>query len=256
MFSGGIDSTYTAEKLSPLFDKIILNTYKTPGMKNVKASKKSFQQIKKKHGEKVIHNIIDISNFTNSIRRGILECIADNFKYRFFYSWCLGCKLSMHLYTINFCTQNNIKFVVDGSNYYDLHALEQKTKIKQFFEKIYKDNSITFIAPFYLEKNVVVSKGFVKKILKHLRILQDNQKIRLNYLHKKGINMGAGILGQHRTIQPSCTISLFFNIPRLFFKFFLKHEEKKGLAFLKQKLLNFNTTQKGHIYDFNNNTCS
>ena len=109
LFSGGIDSTYIVVKCARDFGRLILLTYKTPGMVRVKMSKKSSKQLIRLFGDKIVHNIIDISDFVHSIRGGAFQCIKDNLKYGFFYSWCLGCKIGMHLYTIDFCRKNNIR---------------------------------------------------------------------------------------------------------------------------------------------------
>jgi PP-loop superfamily ATP-utilizing enzyme len=155
MFSGGVDSTYTVLKIAKDFDKLILLTYKTPGMINVNFSKRSYRQLKKIFGKKISNKIIDIGNFVYFLRGGILKCVQDNLKYKFYYSWCLGCKLAMHLYTISYCKKNNIKVVLDGSNAYDLHALEQHQDVKEAFHNIYQENGINFRSPFYHEKGII-----------------------------------------------------------------------------------------------------
>ena len=233
--SGGIDSTYIVIKVISEYDRLILITYKTPGMFRTEQSKKSAGQLKKLYGGKIIHHILDIREYTERVRGGILQCLKDNAEYKFFYSWCLGCKLSMHLFTAEFCKKNNIRRVLDGSSCYDEHALEQHEEVKEVFKKIYEKNGIEYDSPFYHEKGLTRSKSRLKALLRNFSLFKDSTGFRVNHLKSLGIVIGKGLMSQYRSNQPSCYTSLFFNCPRALLTLLFDEKKGKYLDYLHDK---------------------
>ncbi|MFH1665091.1 MAG: hypothetical protein ABIA77_02980 [Candidatus Omnitrophota bacterium] len=214
---------------------MILITYKTPGMFMVERSKKTSEQLKKLYGGKIVHYILDIREYTKRVRGGILQCLKDNAEYKFFYAWCLGCKLSMHLFTAAFCRKNDIRTVLDGSNYYDEHALEQHEDVKEIFKKIYKKNNIEYISPFYHEKGLTLSENRTRSILRNFSLFKDSTEFRVKHLESLGIKIGKGIMHQYRGIQPSCSTSLLFNCPRALLKLFFDEKKGRYLDYIRDK---------------------
>jgi len=227
LFSGGIDSAYTVAKSAGEYDSMVLVTYVTPGMTRVKASLKVSSQLRRLYGNKISHRIIDIRAEVDSLRGGAARCVADNVKYRFFYSWCLGCKVAMHLHTVKLCRELGIKEVLDGSNIYDALAMEQYEEVKGIFREIYLENGISYISPFYREDGGPAERGRVYGLLRRLGLVKDSTQKRVAYLRKEGIDVGWGFVDQYRSCQPSCVASLLFNIPRIFLRF-LFDEKKSG----------------------------
>jgi hypothetical protein len=225
LFSGGIDSTYVAAKTVADLDKLILITYRVPGMVMIERSLNSSNQLKRLYGPKVEHRLIDIRDFVRATRGGAVKCVKDNIKYKFFYSWCLGCKLSMHLATIDFCKKNNYSLVIDGSNAYDHHALEQRKDALDLFAGIYEKNGIEYKNVFYYE-DIAPSNTLTANIMRRFGLLKDSTAHRVEYLRKLGINLGKGFASQYRATQPSCIPSLFFYTFSVPFKIMFK--EKTG----------------------------
>ena len=246
LFSGGVDSTYIVVRSINDFDRLILNTYRVPGMTRVSASKKSAEQLIRLYGDKVTHNIIDIRAFAYSVRGNFFQCLIDNLKYRFFYSWCMGCKIAMHLFTIDYCKKHNILYVLDGSNYYDVHALEQHKDVKDLLSEIYKSSGLDIITPSYYEKGIVVSESTPLSLLSHLSLYKKSTEDRAKYLRNMGIDLGRGFMSQYRGTQPSCVISVFFNAIRLPLK--LAFKEEPGCCYLKHGYLNY-VTDKVYAQD-------
>ena len=234
LFSGGIDSSYTVMRSSDKYDKMILVTYKTPGMINLHLAEKTAGRIKKILGNKIEHRVIDIREFITSRRGNLFTCLKANIKYRFFYSWCLGCKLGMHLYTIELCRQEEIRTVLDGSSINDAHALEQSRECENFFERLYAVNSINFVSPFYDEPCEKQPASIYSKLLCKAGLYKASTAARAEYLQKAGIATGPAFISQYRTTQPSCVTSLFFNIPRIFLKAIYKEKKDRYLAYLKE----------------------
>ncbi|MFC2173414.1 7-cyano-7-deazaguanine synthase [Acidobacteriota bacterium] len=237
LFSGGVDSTYTVTTQASNFDSITLLTYQVPGMINTHFSEKTSRQLIEKFGDKIEHKIIDITEFVNSLRGNAAQCIKDNIRYKFFYSWCLGCKLSMHLYTLRYCQEHKIQTIIDGSNRHDLHALEQSEPANDFFAEIYKKNNIDYFSPINSIEDLNLKKSFYLDILKHLSLHRESTKVFHDRLEEKGFDMGFGIFCNYRATQPSCLVSVPFNIVRLPYKFLFG--EKQGSSSTKYGYLNY-----------------
>jgi 7-cyano-7-deazaguanine synthase in queuosine biosynthesis len=235
LFSGGVDSTYVAAKCAPDYEKLVCITYKVPGMINVEFSSKSAAQLKKLFGDKIAHEIIDISEFVMFVRGGISRCIKDNLKYGYYYSWCMGCKLAMLLHTIKYCKAAGITTVLDGSNNYDLHALEQHACTKELFAELYRKAGIEFSSPCYYEKDLVVSTRAMDAVKRHLSLYKDSTEMRVVFLKEKGINVGKGFGSQYRSVQPSCVTSLLFNFPRVMLKTVRQEKPETFLAYINDK---------------------
>lgn len=236
LFSGGIDSTYLALKSAPLYPELILNTYRVPGMINVSFSKRAAKQVAGLYNNKITHNIIDIRDFIYSIKGNMMVCIRDNIKYDFFCSWCLGCRLAMHLYTIEFCKENNIQTVLEGSNYYDTESLAQNEDVIKAIAKIYEEEGIIFKTPFYYEDNTTISKSKLLFIMRRLRAYKDSTGARVKYLKDRGIDLGRGFFSTYRSTQPSCVTSFCFNAPKALLVNFHKESREGCLRYIADKV--------------------
>ncbi len=214
-FSGGIDSTFTAAKLAPTHERLLLVTYRVPGMVNVDFSRRSFERLRARFGAKVEHEIIDIRGFVYQVRGGVRKCLGDHVRYGFYYSWCLGCKLSMHLTTVDACRRHGIGVVADGNNRFDAHAMEQRRDVLAAFARMYKAAGIEYGSPFYEQDDVVVRPGRWAAMLRTLTLLKDSTPSRVRFLREAGIECGPGLLDQYRANQPSCLVSPVFNCARI-----------------------------------------
>ena len=238
LFSGGVDSTYTVARIAENFDKLVLITYKVPGMINVDFSSRSFLQLKRIFGDKLTHEIIDIKEYVQTKRGGVAQCFRDNLKYKFLYSWCMGCKVSMHLHTMQFCKDNGIDVVIEGSNYYDAHALEQQKDVKGLLADIYKTYGITIITPYYYDESIhSFHNNPLINILRFSGLYKDATESRIKYLKNLGIDLGKGFFSHYRSTQPSCLMSLFFNGVRLPLKLIFR--EQGGCCILNYGYLNY-----------------
>lgn len=239
LFSGGVDSTYIVTRTADSFERLLLVTYRVPGMVGVERSQRSAAQLARLYGAKIEHRIIDIRDFVLEHRGGIAECVRDNVRYRFFYSWCLGCKVSMHLFTMQYCAQQGLSVVMDGSNYYDTHALEQHKEVKDLLVDVYRRHGIEFVTPHYFEVGL---DGQARPELEFLRLLslhKDSTAYRNEHVRNLGISLGKGLLSQYRATQPSCITSVAFNAARLPLKAALGEEQ--GCCYMNYGYLNYIT---------------
>lgn len=227
LFSGGVDSTYLVFKNAPFCDRLVLITYRVPGMHNVDFSRRSASQLINIFGDKITHRVLDIRDFIYALRGNFRDCLEDNFKYGFYCSWCLGCRIAMHLSVIKFCKENNITQVLEGSNFYDRESLAQREEILAIINKTYQQAGVKLITPCYYEENIPLSVNKFLSFLRRIRFFKDNTAFRFNYLKKNGIDLGVGFISQYRCTQPSCSTSIFFNGLRPFYKIF-REENKAG----------------------------
>ena len=235
LFSGGIDSTYMVTQCAGDYEKLACITYKTPGMLNVGFSAINAGKLRKIFGEKITHEIIDISAVVLETRGGVADCLRDNLKYGYFYSWCLGCKLSMLLATIKYCKDRGINTVLDGSNKYDEHALEQQKPVKDLFASFYNSEGIEYLSPCYYDRDLVIPSDKLTAVRRHIGIYRDTTEKRRALLEKMGFNFGMGVGAQYRKTQPSCVPSLFFNGARVLLKTLKKEKTKNYRAYLNDK---------------------
>lgn len=237
LFSGGVDSVYVVTRIADQFHRIILNTYRVPGMVLTENSLGSAEQLKKLYPGKVEHSITDITDKILKMRGGVRRCLKDNIKYDFFYAWCLGCKLGMHLQTRDFCLQEGVDHVFDGSNAYDIHSLEQHEDTKDLFnEKVYRPHGLKFSSPHYYEEGLSTEMSTYKKLLAHLVIYKPSHDPRAEHVAALGIEMGGSVGHQYRHCQPSCTTSLGFNSVRLFYKAILGEKPEGYLKYIEDKM--------------------
>jgi hypothetical protein len=236
LFSGGVDSTYTVARVARSYDRLVLMTYRTPGMIRVGHSNRTAEQLLSRFPGIIERDIVDLRGFVGQVRGGALRCIVDNLRHGFYYSWCLGCKLSMHLYTIDYCHRHGIDRVIDGNNRYDTHALEQRRDVIGTFVDLYRESGIEYGSPFYEEEDVQIRDGgLMLAAMRHLTLYKDATANRVLWLQKSGFDIGRGIGSQYRQTQPSCLVSPAFNLARIGLSL-LNPESAKGIqAYLREK---------------------
>lgn len=115
-FSGGTDSTLTAALMAEHHQKIHLVTFDRYGFHETHNSKKNASALQERFGkDRYIHTIIRIDDLFKKIS---YENYLKNFKKHGFYllSTCGLCKLAMHTKMVEYCLEQNIKYVCDGAN--------------------------------------------------------------------------------------------------------------------------------------------
>jgi hypothetical protein len=151
LFSGGSDCTLAAAQVaqSGEFDEIVLMTYEVPvscldgnSKKNIPALQKAFPSVAFTHAMKPVGNIIDkvISKRKLSfvLKHGLIEA-----------SFCLHCRLGMHVCTIMYCLDNGIKAVFDGSNITMALWVDQTREGIEMVDRLYAAFGITIAHPVF-----------------------------------------------------------------------------------------------------------
>lgn len=116
LFSGGTDSTLAAALMAERFHEIHLVTYDRFGLFAVEGTGRVARGLQEKFGEsRFRHTIINIDQLFKHI--SYESYFSDIRKHGFFpLSVCGLCKLSMHVRTIIYCHDNEIRHVCDGAN--------------------------------------------------------------------------------------------------------------------------------------------
>jgi hypothetical protein len=123
-YSGGTDSTLTAATLAQQFKQVHLLTFNTSfkiftlGLVSSHPSNSEFnlRLLQKKFGKAAfVHKIIEFSELRDDV---YFNDYQESAKEKDFnrVNLCPACTLSMHIETIVYCLNNNIKYVCDGAN--------------------------------------------------------------------------------------------------------------------------------------------
>jgi 7-cyano-7-deazaguanine synthase in queuosine biosynthesis len=211
-YSGGMDSSYLVAKLQDQYDRIHLVTFLVPYDTLANQTLPQVKELQKicDHAE-LTHQFISVKDNVLKVRGGLSQCERDNKSCGFAYSWCLGCKLTMHASMIVLAKRMNIKEVADGSQSNDIHAREQHEDTLNFVRAMYAEYGIEYSNPIYRDYAPVDAPTFFRRIE-----LVDDSKTARDYLKDKGFKLPSRFFGQHRTNQPFCPVALCLNIARLF----------------------------------------
>ena len=118
MYSGGTDSTYTAQLMAEQFDRVHLVTYRRKGMFNVESSDTNFRKLVDRWGEEKFvrpPNFPSVDKLFRQLSYG--HYWRDLFRHGLFtLTTCGICKLAMHMRTMVYCLDNDVRCVRDGAN--------------------------------------------------------------------------------------------------------------------------------------------
>jgi len=151
LFSGGSDCTLVAAQVAQKgdFDEILLITYEVPvscfdgnSQRNIPCLQESFPHTKFRHEmisvESVINKVITKRKVRFILRHGLIEA-----------SLCLHRRLAMHVRTIMYCLDNNIRHVFDGSNVTMGLWVDQTRKGLELVDQLYGAFGITAKHPVF-----------------------------------------------------------------------------------------------------------
>lgn len=146
LFSGGIDSSLAALNMSYEGFDVYLLKYSTGTLHSKELYRIRYEEMKE-NNEKIKELIIqDISGL---FRKIALFSLEEDFSKYSTSLICLGCRLAMHVQTIIYCKNNNIKLVADGSSKKQSYYCEQSNIALKLFEELYNEYGIKYINPIY-----------------------------------------------------------------------------------------------------------
>jgi len=208
MFSGGVDSTIAAINLSKQYRKVHLLTYcNGHGHYHMKNSRKRYEELKLKFGDKFIYNNINIEDLFKKI---VLNNLFEDYKkYKSGLIWCLGCKLCMHTRSIIYNIKNGIKHMADGSSQDTSEMVEQMPVSIALIMTFYETYNIEYTVPVYEQTRQ-----------EKIRILKDLK-----------FRMGIPLKDRFIGIQPKCVPGELYYMPYLLFNKALDHEKPLVISF-------------------------
>ncbi|MEW6097436.1 MAG: hypothetical protein AB1567_13095 [bacterium] len=193
LFSGGSDSTLVASIMAEHFRYVYLLTYKHCGISTLENSEYNLKNLCRKYGDdKFIHKKMDIDAL---FRKFYFECIFKDLKKYGVMSivGCGTCKFVMHMQTIIFCLQNNIKFVSDASaRFYGMMAPNETKPVLKLIKAMYKEYGINFII------NPAYNTESSQKELAKKGIISEEEVIR------------KADYQSYKSTQPICHFGIFF----------------------------------------------
>lgn len=213
LFSGGVDSTVAACRLAEDYEKVHLVSYSNGyGHYRIDRTADRAAELNRLYPGKFIHSILSIRELFEQL---VLDSIWDDYeRYQSGFIWCMGCKLSMHMRTIIYNTENNISFSADGSSFDTAEMVEQMpvsvAKVKGF----YCEYGITFENPVYK--------------IKRTESIEE--------LKKRGFRMGLQIGDRFLGVQPKCKPGELYYMPLLLRGTPPAHNEQDIARYIDQKI--------------------
>lgn len=249
LYSGGTDSTCTAALMAEKFNKVHLITYKRFGLFSVVNSSLNVKKLENKFGEdKFVYRLIKLDKLFKKV--SYTQYLKNIIKYRFFLlSTCGLCKLAMHIRTLVYCLDNNIKHVCDGASKGMRFFPAQMQGVIEEIKNLYKRYGITYSTPVF-DLDSPQHNGFIDRL--HLeefssdeeKIREDNKITSGKILFEKGLMPAKDVKGtdlDHK-MQPRCFQFILFNI--FVHWYYLSSNpyeeyEKKIVDFYKEKIREF-----------------
>ena len=212
MFSGGIDSTASAIKMSDHYDRVHLVTYKNGyGHYYFERTTNRVMELNQKLGNRFRYTLISTKSYFDQIL--VNNVLRDYKKYRSGFIWFMGCKMAMHMRSAIYCLENGVRFMTDGSNMDTEEMVEQSLLSLSMIQHFYEDLTVEFGTPVY-----DVKRADSKKLIKEL-----------------DLNMGIEVMDRHLCIQPTCLAGELYYMPYLLFNKRVKHDEYDVARFIEEK---------------------
>jgi len=144
MYSGGVDSTFSAILLAKKFDKVHLLTFNN-GFTCWRPSRKNVILLKKRFGkDKFHHKIINFSNFWKKLQLKNLKLFR---KYPTMKLMCLSCRMAMAAFTIIYNKKHNIEYVAEGTGKDQSYNLDQNKYYIKMIESLFKKHGMKYTLP-------------------------------------------------------------------------------------------------------------
>jgi hypothetical protein len=223
MYSGGLDTTYTALQLAEEFSKVHLLTFCNGMCVRAGASKMHVDLLQERFGsDKFEHAIISVSQVFSFLKKGLLK---DMVKIHSPLLFDLCCRLSMEVATIFYCVDRGIKCATSGNN--------PDTQGEIFLQQ---EKYLNIVSSFFLHHGVQYLHP-----VKHL----DSRKEITKQLEGAGIKTGTNLLGRigistQLFTQPFCLwapVAFFFtsNLRKIPLVQYLDLPLEKAIAYRLRK---------------------
>lgn len=213
-YSGGVDSTVAALKLSETFDKLHLITYKTGTLLFVSQSRKNLYLLQDNLGKgRIHHEIVNIKELCRLMKRGYGKDYLTYCNGSAPAILCASCKIAMHTRNVIYCLEHGIPAAADGSVRTQSDHPEMMPGVLNEWARFYAEHNVRFDVPIY---------DFGSK---------DDE---LAYLREKGYRLGPKFgESDYRTIQPVCMQGPFYSVWHLV----SPNTEEQVVPYVQKKLV-------------------
>jgi hypothetical protein len=191
LYSGGSDSTLTASYMLENFKRVHLLTYHSSVISNPENAGFNVKNLGMKYGkENIVHRIMDINPIFKKIYLNSLS--EDVFRYGLLaLGACAPCKFSMHIRTIQYCLQNGVKYISDGSNsFFGMMVANEMIEVLKKLKAFYRSFGLNFIVNPYYSGTEADNELFRKGIV-------DRPGLRSEFFH-------------YRKTQAKCPMGMYF----------------------------------------------
>jgi hypothetical protein len=212
MFSGGVDSTTAAARLSESFDRVHLLSFQNGyGHYRLGRTRRRADELRARYGDRFPHRIISIQEI---FERMLVDDLADTYaRFGSGFVWCLGCKMAMHTRAVIYNLERGIRVMADGSSQSTGEMVEQKLISVFGVRQLYAEYGIEYRTPVYT-------------------MPRDEE---IGFLERAGFRMGIRIRDRFLGVQPKCRPGELYYLPFLALNQPPRHDDDVVAAFIDEK---------------------
>jgi len=147
LFSGGRDSSLACIELAKQDYTLYLLTFDNGAILNLNYSNQRYKELKKLLPNKIKSRIVlpSFGLFKEISLKG-LENDFSKYKKNLI---CMGCKLTMHVLSLSYCIEKNIKNIADGYTEYQKDYMEQRPEVISEIKKLHSEFGVRYLNPVY-----------------------------------------------------------------------------------------------------------
>lgn len=212
MFSGGIDSTTAAIRMTREFERVHLLTWGNGyGHYRLARTRSRLAELQRLYGDRFVHGMGSVQQL---FERVVVDNLEDNWRRQGAgFIWCLGCKLSMHAHSVVYCLEHGIRTLADGSSQSTGEMVEQMLVSVYRIREFYARYGIEYRTP----------------------VFTTPREEEIEFLRKEGFRMGIRVRDRFLGVQPKCRPGELYYLPFLLFNQPPKHDAAPVVAYLDEK---------------------
>lgn len=212
MFSGGLDSTAAALALADRYERVHLLTYRNGyGHYYHHRTSRRAADLAREASCRFTWTLIESRRWFDRI---VVDTLREDWlAHRSGFVWCMGCKLAMHARSAAWCLENGILEMSDGSSSDTDEMVEQSLLSLSLIRFFYEDLDVDFGTPVY----------------------EAGRDAKREALSRKGMRLGAQVMGRHLAVQPTCLAGELYYTPYLLFNKPVAHDEAEVARFIDGK---------------------
>jgi predicted subunit of tRNA(5-methylaminomethyl-2-thiouridylate) methyltransferase len=212
LFSGGLDSTAAAVRLSERFGRVhLLTCSRGYGHFFLGSARRRAEELRARLGDRFSFELLDIRPL---FERVVLSTLREDYRrYGSAFVWCLGCKVCMHARSIAYCRDRAVGTASDGSSGDTQVFVEQRPATLELVRAFYRAHGVEFTTPVYDQSR--------------------EEKRRL--LRERGLRLGLRVGDRHIGVQPKCVPGELYYLPTVLFGLPPRHDDGAIAGYFAEK---------------------